>query len=368
MKKLILISLVLAVPALAGCKKKQPEQQIPVVPVKMAKAEMKTMPIQITAVGAIEAYNQVDIIPRVDGQIKEINFKEGSEVKKGDLLITVDPEVYQQAVSKAQAQLQQDLSQLQYNQDDAARYNNLLKEGAVATADAQQHQTSLLKQQEQVNADKAALAQAQLDLSYCRITAPVGGVTSGYLVNLGSIVSKNQTKILTINQIKPIYVTFSVAEKYLNAIRKAHAKKPLAVTAVTSDGESKTGTLSFINNAVDPNTGMIQLKASFPNLDKDLWPGQFANATITLDEQADAVVIPACAVQPDSAGKSFVYMVGADSVVQSRNVTVDRTIGDQVIISSGISGGDTIVTDGQLKLRNGFKAVESTINMDAPAK
>ncbi|MDD4003845.1 MAG: efflux RND transporter periplasmic adaptor subunit [Elusimicrobiaceae bacterium] len=367
MKKVLI--LVLAVlPALAACKKKEAQETIPVVPVKMARAEVKTMPIQITAVGAIESYNQVDIIPRVDGQIQAINFREGSEVKKGDLLVTIDPAVYQEAVSKAQAQLQQDLSELEYDRADAQRYANLLKEGAVATADAQQHQTSFLKQQEQVNADKAALAQAQLDLGYCKLTAPVSGVTSGYLVNMGAIVSRNQTKILTLNQIKPIYVTFSVAEKYLGAIRKAHSRKPLAVTAVTSDGESKTGTLSFINNTVDPNTGMIQLKASFPNLDKDLWPGQFANATITLDEQADAVVIAANAVQPDNAGKNFVYVVGADSVVQARPVVVDRTIGNQVVISSGLAGGENIVTDGQLKLRSGFKAVESAIDLNAPAK
>lgn len=366
MKKILILALAV-LPVLAACKKKEAAQAIPTVPVKMQKAESKTMPIQITAVGAIEAYNQVDIIPRVDGQIKEMNVKEGTEVKKGDLLITIDPAVYREAVSKAQAQLQQDLSELEYDKADAARYANLLKEGAVATADAQQHQTGMLKQQEQVNADKAALAQAQLDLSYCKITAPVPGVASNYLVNLGAIVSKNQTKILTVNQIKPIYVTFSVAEKYLNAIRRAHGKKPLAVTAVTSDGETKTGTLSFINNAVDANTGMIALKATFPNNDKDLWPGQFANATITLDEQADAVVIPACAVQPDNAGKNFVYVVGADTVVSVRPVNVDRTVGDQVVISSGLAGGETVVVDGQLKLRAGFKAVQSDINLGAPA-
>ncbi|MFA6583343.1 MAG: efflux RND transporter periplasmic adaptor subunit [Elusimicrobiaceae bacterium] len=363
MKKTLIAAL--AIVAVCGCAKKDTEQQIPVVPVKMTKAEKKTMPVQITAVGTIDAYNKVDIIPRVEGQIERMPFKEGQEVKKGDLLVEIDKDTYQQKVNQAEAQLKQDLSALEFDKADAERYTNLLKEGAVATADAQQHQTTHQMQEQTVNADKAALQQAKLNLGYCDIRSPIDGVTSSYLANIGAIVSQNQTKILTVTQIKPIYVTFSVPEKFLPAIRTAMSKGNVEVRATPAGGTEKTGKLTFIDNTVDSNTGMIMLKATFPNADKQLWPGQFAQVVLKLSEQMDAVVVPSNAVVPGDNGKAYVYLVGPDNVVKHVEVTVDRTVGTQSVISAGLTGAETIVLDGQLKLRDGFKVSESPIQLEA---
>jgi len=325
------------------------------VPVLVGKTVKKTMPVIIEAIGTVEAYNSVTVYSRVMGQLTKIHFKEGQDVRRGDPLFTIDPAPYREKLKNAEAKLAQDQAQLKYNQEEAKRYAYLLEKNAVSHSDYENKQTLAHTSEALVDSDMADVENAKLNLSYCFIRSPIDGRTGSYLVNEGTMVKDNDTKLAVVNQITPIYVKFSVPEKQLPEIRKFMARKTLKVKALPTalkEGAVE-GILAFVDNAVDTTTGMITLKATFPNKDKFLWPGQFVNVTLELSLEEDAVVVPAQAVQISQSG-SYVFVVKQDNKVEYRPVTVERAIGDETVLSKGVTPGETVVTDGHLKLKDGY--------------
>jgi multidrug efflux system membrane fusion protein len=357
-KKVTIIAIVIVL-AVAGyyvlSKKKLPPPIQQAVPVLAGKAVQKTMPLNIEAIGSVEAYNSVTVYSRVVGQLQKIHFKEGQDVQKGDLIFTIDPASYKEKLKAAEAKLAQDTAQLKYNEAEAKRYAFLMEKGAVSKSDYENKQMLAATQGAIVNADKADTDNARVNLDYCYIRTHLAGRTGAYIVHEGTMIKDNDTKLAVINQITPIYVKFSVAEKQLPDIRKYMASNKLNVRAYTPGFQDKSqeGILSFIDNTIDPATGMIVLKAIFPNKDKFLWPGQFVNIVLKLTEEPDAVVVPSAAVQISQSG-SYIFVVKPDKKVEYRLVTVSRTINNEAVISKGILAGETVVTDGQLKLREGF--------------
>jgi multidrug efflux system membrane fusion protein len=356
-KIIIIMCIVVAVAVVYGylSRKKPAPPAHQGVPVLAGKAVQKTMPVIIDAIGTVEAYNSVTIYTRVVGQLLKIHFKEGQDVKKGQSLFTIDPAPFQEKLRASEAKLAQDIAQLKYNEDEAKRYAYLLEKGAVATSDYENKQTLALTQQATVRASKADVDNARLNLEYCYIRSPLDGRTGAHLVKEGAMIKDNDTKLVMVNQISPIYVKFSVPEKQLTEIRKHMASESMKVKVSPQgiQGVPIEGKLTFIDNAVDSTTGMILLKGEFRNSDKLLWPGQFVSVVLNLTEEQDAVVVPAKAVQIGQKGH-FVFVVKPDKKAELRNVTVARTIGEETVVSKGVNVGETVVTDGHLKLKDGF--------------
>jgi len=359
MRKKIIIFIVIIVMCFAGYKlffKKRPQTPVAhAVPVLVAKAVQKTMPVQINQIGTVEAIKSIIIYSRVMGQLKNIHFQEGQDVNREDMLFTIDPKPFEDKLRAAEAKYSQSLAQLQFNESQAKRYQFLFEKGAVSKADYE-NQITLAKTQEAiVKADKAELDNAKTNLSYCFIKAPVSGKTGQYGVREGTMVKENDTKLTVINQIAPVYVRFSVAEKELPVVRERLNKGHLK-TLVSAPGlkeKTQEGTLTFIDNTVDPQTGMILLKATFSNKDRLLWPGQFVNVTLKLFDEPDAIVVPNEAVQI-AQDTYYTFVVKPDNKVEYRAIAVSRTIGNETVITKGIKPGEIVVTDGHLKLRDGF--------------
>jgi membrane fusion protein, multidrug efflux system len=349
---------------LCGCSREQADgpARIPAVHVEAGKVLKKDMPVEISAIGTVEAFISVTIIPQVSAQIQSIHFSEGQDIRKGQLLYRLNSESLREELRQSQAKLTRDRAQWENDKVEAARYQFLVEKGAVSKSDYDKYRTTAATQGEIVQESRAAVDKARLRLNYCEIRSPLAGRAGGYLVNQGAIVTENQTNLVIIHQMKPIYTRFSVAEKYLPSIKSAMQKGPIPVFAGISGQEQNkiTGKLAFIDNAVDAETGMIKMKAVFPNTDGSLWPGQFVNVRLQLSVQKDAVVAPAAAVQMSQDGP-YVFVVKPDKTVMRTLVKVDRTMGNETIIS-GMDAGATVVTDGQLKLRDGFK-----VEYDAPA-
>ena len=356
-KTIIIICIIVVVAVAYGylSKKKQPLPVHHSVPVLAGKAVQKTMPVIIEAIGTVEAYNSVTIYARVVGQLLRIHFNEGQDVKKGQPLFTIDPAPFQEKLRMSEAKLAQDMAQLKYNEDEAKRYAFLLEKGAVATSDYENKQTLALTQQATVRASKADVDTARLNLEYCYIRSPLDGRTGAHLVNEGAMIKENDTKLVVVNQISPINVRFSIPEKQLPEVRRYVTSGAMKVK-VSPQGIQEApveGKLTFIDNTVDKTTGMILLKAEFKNSDKLLWPGQFVSVVLNLTEEQNAVVVPAKAVQIGQKGH-FVFVVKPDKKAELRNVAVSRTIGEETVLSKGVNAGETVVTDGHLKLKDGF--------------
>lgn len=335
-------------------KKQAPTHAMPPVPVLAGKAVQKIMPVQIEQIGTVEAYNSITIYSRVMGQLKKIHFKEGQDVNQGDMLFTIDPAPYQEKLRNAEAKLAQDDAQLQYNKSEADRYKYLVERGAVSKSDYENKLTISLASEAMVKADKADVDNAKTNLSYCYIKAPIAGRTGQYGVREGTMVKENDTKLAVINQMTPIYVKFSVSEKQLPDVRRFMASGPLKVQASVPGFKDKIqeGTLNFIDNTVDTTTGMILLKATFPNKERFLWPGQFVNVILKLYEEKDAIVVPYNAVQI-AQDTHYIFVVKPDHKVEYRTVKISRTIGQETVVTQGVNPGETVVTDGHLKLRDG---------------
>jgi len=358
MKKILIIGLVvvLVIVGLAYKFKKKPQPPAQHgVPVLVGKTVQKAMPLIIETIGTIEAYKSITVFSRVMGQLVQIHFKEGQDVRKGDMLFTIDPNPYREKLRAAEAKLAQDTAQLKYNESEAKRYAYLFEKGAVSKSDYENKQTLAGTQEAIVRADKAEADNARLNLEYCFIRSPLEGRAGAYVVQQGTMVKDNDTKLVVINQITPIYAKFSVPEKQLAQIRDYMKSGALVVKVYPSGIKDKSveGILTFIDNTVDVSTGMIMLKATFDNKDKQLWPGQFVNVLLQLAYQQNAIVVPSKAVQISQSG-SYVYVVKPDKKVEYRNVIVDRTIGEEAVISKGLSPNEIVVTDGQLKLKDGF--------------
>jgi len=367
-----LTSIILAVFAVfllsAACtaKKEKPKAK-PAVPVKVAQAQQKDVPVQVKAIGNIEAFTSVAIKSQVSGQIARLHFREGSDVEKGALLISIDPEPFQATVSQFEAALAKDQAQARFAREQASRYEGLLKEGIVTRDQYELLQSNAESLAAAVVADRAAIKNARIQLGYCSIRSPISGRTGTIALQPGNLVRANDLPIVTVNQLSPIYATFSIPEKLLAEVKRAMAAGQLKIEAVIPNepGSVEVGTISFLDNAVNPATGTIKLKGVFANKSHKLWPGQFTDVLITLASRKNAVVVPTHAVQTSQQGE-FVYVVKPDSTVEMRQVTSAAT-GEEAVIEKGLAAGETVVTDGQLRLTPGA-TIESKERQPAGGK
>jgi membrane fusion protein, multidrug efflux system len=339
------------------------------VPVLVATATQKTMPLQIRAVGNVEAYSTVAVKSQVTGVLTQAHFKEGDNVKKGQLLFTIDPRPFEAALKQAEANLARDTAQLQNSREQARRYAELVKKEYVSKEQYDQIRANADAAEAVVQADQAGVENAKVQLSYCYIFSPIDGQVGTLLVNEGNLVRVNDgTPLVVINQVAPIFVTFSVPEQNLPDIRRHITTGSLKVEArfQSDEGRSEQGNLAFIDNAVDRTTGTIKLKAEFKNTDKRLWPGQFINVALTLTTQSDAVVVPAEAIQVGPEGQ-HVFVVKPDNSVEVRPVVVARTDEGEAVIAQGLQQGEQIVREGQFLLSAGSRVEIKETNQETKA-
>jgi membrane fusion protein, multidrug efflux system len=325
------------------------------VPVTTAPVVQKTMPIEIEAIGTVIAASTVAVRAQITGELMSVNFKEGDDVKEGQVLVTLDKRPLEAALQQAQSTLNRDLAQLANAKAQAARYQDLVQRGIVAREQFDQISTTAAALEATVGADRAAVENARLQLGYATIAAPMSGRTGLLQVHRGNLVRANDTTpIVTINRITPVYVSFAVPEGQLPDLKRYLARGPLSVTAQAPDdtGRPSTGRVTFIDNAVDVTTGTIKAKGTFPNDDRRLWPGQFVNVKVTLTSDPTAIVVPSVAVQAGQQGQ-YVFVVKPDQTVELRTVAVARAKGDETVIKSGLKPGETVVTDGQIRLTPG---------------
>ena len=324
----------------------------PAIPVTVEPVLQLSVPFRIQGIGNVEAYSTVTVKARVDGQIVEVGFKEGEEVKKGQILFKIDPRPFEAALRQAEANALRDAAARDQAVSQERRYQDLLEKNFVSKDAYAQFRTNAATAEATAKASQAALDNAKLNLEYCTIRSPIEGYAGKIQIQMGNLVKANDVNsLVTVNQVHPIYVNFAIAEQRLPEVRQYMALGSLAVDALapSSDKTAATGELIFVDNAVDPTTGTIRLRARFQNKENILWPGQFVGVSVRLFEQPDAIVIPSQAVQTGPEGQ-YVYVVGKDMVADVRKIEVQRTEGERAIIASGLSKGEQIVTRGQLRL------------------
>jgi len=329
------------------------------VPVTIGVAVQKSVPIQARAIGTVEAYSTVSVKTMIAGQILKVGFSEGQDVRKGDLLFEIDPAPYQAALKMAEAARARDIALKDNAEREVRRYASLVEKNLVPRQQYDQFASSAAALEATVQADTAAIENARVQLAYCSIRSPIDGRTGSLLIQTGNVVKANDIPLVTIHQVVPIRVSFFIPEQYLADVRKYKSAGTLKVEAAPQDGKTGAvpGTLSFIGNAVDTATGTIQLKGTFPNTDRRLWPGQFANVVLTLTMRSDAVVVPSEAIQTGQQGQ-YAFVVRPDLTVEARPITTGETIAGETVIAKGILAGEKVVTDGQLRLVPGAKVEE----------
>ena len=336
----------------------------PAVPVTVAPVTQETVPIELRAIGNVEAYSTVALKARVDGQIVEVNFREGQPVRKGAVLFRIDPRPYEAALRQAEANALRDAAARDQARSQEKRYQELLDKNFISKEAYAQIRTNAATAEATASASEAALENARLNLEYCTIPSPLDGYVGRVLLQAGNLAKANDVNpLLVINQVRPVYVNFAVPEQNLPEVRKYMAASALMVEVLPTDAGQKRveGKLIFIDNAVDPTTGTIRLRAQFDNVDAALWPGQFVNVSVRLYEQVDAIVIPSPAVQNGPQGQ-YVYVVGPDLVADVRKITVLRTDGERTIVATGLQKGERVVTRGQLRL-----GAKTRVQVDKPA-
>ena len=323
----------------------------PAVPVTTASVVQKPMPIEILVIGSAEPYSTVGIRSQTTGQLLNVNFREGDIVQQGQVLFELDRRPLEAALEQAQANLARDMAQAANAEVQASRFQQLVERGISPKEQADTAKTSVVALNATVEADRAAVANAKIQLQYATITAPISGRTGALMVHQGNLVRANdQTPLVVINQVAPISVAFTIPESRLPELRRYMDRGSLAVTATPQGSDaSASGRITFIDNAVDQNTGTIRIKGTFPNTDGRLWPGQFVNVAVTLTTDPTAIVVPSAAVQTGQQG-TYVFAVKPDQSVEMRPVTVGRTRGAESVIASGVRPGETVVTDGHLRL------------------
>lgn len=337
---------------LASCSaRKEPAKSRAPVPVKVAMAVRKSVPMRIRAIGNVEAYASVSVRSQVTGMLEQAHFREGADVRKGQLLFSIDRRPYEAAVRRAKAALARDAAQERFASVQTGRYAELLKEGIVTRDQHDQLAANAESLAESVRAGRASLDDALLQLGYCSIRSPISGRTGNLVVQRGNLVKANDAQALvTINQVSPVYVTFSVPEKDLAELRKYAASGTLKMEAfLTETGQREKGVLSFIDNSVDASTGTIRIKGEFANRDRNLWPGQFVTVLLTLKTISDALVVPSRAVQTGQSGL-YVFVVKPGGALDMRTVTAGGIHDGETIILKGLAPGETVVTDGHLQL------------------
>ncbi len=351
----VILSIIALIFLCTSCSAKQEKPKVkPPVPVKVFKAVQKNVPVQVKAIGNVEAFTSVAIKSQVGGQIARLHFAEGSDVEKGALLISIDPEPFQATVSQFEATLAKDQAQAKFAREQVERYAGLLKEGIVTRDQYELLQSNADSLAATIAADRAAIKNAKIQLGYCSIRSPISGRTGTIALQPGNLVKANDLPIVTVNQITPIYTTFAIPEKLLDDVKLAMAGNELKIEAVipNESGSKETGTISFLDNAVNPATGTIKLKGRFANKSKKLWPGQFTDVVMTLGSRKNAVVVPTNAIQTSQQGQ-FVYVVKTDNSVDMRQVTATISVGEDTVVEKGLAAGETVVVDGQLRLTPG---------------
>jgi multidrug efflux system membrane fusion protein len=354
LKRLVAAACLFALPfAAASCGAKKEPQKPRSAPVRTAAAVQKDVPLEMTAIGEMEAFSSVAVRPQVDGPVLKVHFSEGQYVEKGELLFTIDPRPFEVALRAAEAQLARDKAQADNAAADAGRYEELVRKGYVAQSQYEQFRAAAEALQATVRADAAAVENAKLTLGYCYIRAPFAGKTGSTAFDSGNIVRAGDSlPLVTIYQVEPIYASFTLPEQSLPLVRNYMAKGGLTVRVSPGAASEYEGKLTFVDNAVDRATGTIRLKATLRNSEKALWPGQFVNVVLRLDVEKGAVVVPSQAVMTGQTGE-YVFVV-KDGKAEERRVEAERTYGNETVIRKGVAPGDEVVTDGQLQLVPGM--------------
>jgi len=354
----------------SGCTKQQAAPQPrAAIPVVVGTVKIKAMPVEVIAIGHVEPVSTVSIEAQVPGQLLDVHFKEGDFVRKGQLLLTLDPRPYEAALSQAKAALARDKATAVNNRLQAQRYAKLLAEGIVPASQVESYTSTADASDAVVNADEAAIKTAELNLEYCTIYSPLDGRTGALMLKPGNLVKVADVPIIVINQVNPIYVNFGIPQQFWPEIKKYMAQGTLRVKATVpkDSGAAEEGSVAFVDNAIDPSTGNIHLRAAFTNSQNRLWPGLYVNIVLTLSEQAGAIVVPAQAVLQGNMG-SFVYVVRPDKRVEPRTIVPIRTIQGETVVEKGLQSGEMIVTDGQARLEpNARVEIKSSTSDAAPA-
>jgi len=310
------------------------------------------MPLEATAVGTVEAYSTVAVRAQVTGEMKSVNFQQGDDVDAGQVLFVLDTRPLEAALNQAEANLQRDMAQAANAKVIAQRMDDLVEKGVGTREQRDTARTQAAALDAVVGANQAAVENARVQLQYATIRAPIAGRTGALMVHAGNLVRANdQASLVVINQVSPIYVSFGIPEALLADLRRYMGQRELEVQAAppNDSGPAAAGRITFVDNQVDQTTGTIRIKATFPNSSRSLWPGQFVNVTIRLSIDRQALVVPSVAVQAGPEGQ-YVYVVKSDQTVDMRKVVVKRTAGVETILQEGLKPGETIVTDGQLRL------------------
>jgi multidrug efflux system membrane fusion protein len=321
--------------------------------VSVASVVRRDAPVTLHAIGRVEAYATVAVKAQVEGQLARLHFAEGQEVKRGDLLFEIDPRPFEAALHQAEAMLAKNRAEAANARVESGRLASLIKSGVVSRDEYDQAATRAAAFEAASKADDAAVERARIQLQYCTIHAPIDGRIGQMLVHEGNVVEANETTLAVINQLRPVRVAFAVPQQELPAVRANRGANGLPVSASGAGGAVATGELSFIDNAIDTTTGTVLLKAVFANVDETLWPGQFVDVALQLTTRPNALLVPARAVQSGQAGQ-FVFVVTSAGTVASRPVTTGPSVGDDVVVESGLEAGEQVVTEGHLRLAPGF--------------
>jgi len=327
------------------------------VPVATATVVEKPMPIDLSVIGTAEPFSTVSVRAQITGELTSVSFTEGDDVAKGQVLFTIDRRPLEGALLQAQANLERDTAQAANAKSQAQRYLDLADRGIATKEQVETSRTAAMALDATVGADRAAVENARVQLQYATIAAPIPGRTGALMVHAGNLVRSNDTTpLVVINQVTPINVTFSIPEARLTDLKRYLAAGSLKVAARPPNDErpAAIGRISFVDNQVDPSTGTIRVKGSFGNEDRRLWPGQFVNVVVTLTTDPAAVVVPTTAVQAGQQGQ-YVFVIKSDQTADLRNVTVARTVANESVIQEGLTAGETVVTDGQLRLVPGSR-------------
>ncbi|MFN8092860.1 MAG: efflux RND transporter periplasmic adaptor subunit [Vicinamibacteria bacterium] len=372
-KAVATMGMLLALGASGGCARRAAGAAggPPPAPVVAARVESRDVPVEALAIGTVEAYSTVALRPQVSGPIASVHFAEGADVKASDLLFTIDPRPFQATLSQAESALARDRAQAKNAAAEAERAESLFRQGILSKEQHDSAHASAEALAATVQADEAAVQNARLQVSYTSVRAPVSGRTGAVLVQAGNVVQAvTGGPLVVINQVEPVYVSFALPEPRLAELRRAAAGGKLPVQAILA-GDPKgpaEGQLSFVDNQVDRSTGTFRLKATFANRDRRLWPGQFVNARIVLDVRRNAVVAASAAVQSGQQG-TYVFVVKPDHTAEMRRVTTGPAAGDDVVIEKGLSPGETVVTDGHVRVVPGAPVeVKEPARGAAPAK